>query len=85
MSECELLSNFIKYYREKNGYQPEFEKCFNYLQTMGVNHIQIAKCMNKFLSDGSLNGGIYGPTKDQPNFMKSRKYNKEIDLSMGVF
>ena len=85
MSECELLHNFISYFRTQNGYQPGFEKCFNYLQTMGVDHINIAKCMNKFLTDGSLNGEIYGPIKDQPNFMKKRKYNKEIDLSMGVF
>jgi hypothetical protein len=85
MSECDLLSNFIKYYRESNGYQPGFEKCFNFLQSQGINQIQIAKCMNKFINDKTLNGGIYGPIKDQPTFMLKRKYNKDIDLSMGVF
>ena len=68
MADCNILKNFIDDFVLKVGYYPGYSECFQFLQTIGMNQINISQCMEKFLTDKNLNGGIFDPStyKNKP-------------------
>jgi len=84
MTDCSVLQKFINNYVLRLGYYPGYSECFQYLQTIGMNQIDISECMTKFLNDKNLNGGIFDPSTYNNKPVKKIIYNGNGNISAGV-
>lgn len=89
MTDCSILSTYINNFKNNLGYFPSYEQCSAFLQNTGMNEIQVSNCLTKYLTNPSMNGGLYNNTTPSNtlrlhHFKGQKPHYNNGDISMGV-
>jgi hypothetical protein len=74
---CSLLRNYIQGFKNRLGYEPSFENCFIFLQSSGMNEIEVSNCMNDFAE-------AIKSVRNLKRAFSNMSYDDGGNISMGV-